>query len=212
MKRYGWLALALLAGGCDEVRQVRMSFGEEGEGLDGFLCREDESNAYLLERAQPRAGAASLVVDFIELEGAPGCRSGQLIRWCATHDCRVLAEHRTCTALPLPNVEGAGRDVARARVLEAFRGLSGSRVSSDAPDRFLIVRATATLQPCDSVLPSAEVPLPELLEDELVGCAYSCPVLLDQLEQDVFLGFDTLTEKCAQGVRVCASGSLRWEP
>jgi hypothetical protein len=37
-------------------------------------------------------------------------------------------------------------------------------------------------------------------------------VLLDQLEQDVFLGFDTLTEKCAQGVRVCASGSLRWEP
>lgn len=212
MKLHGWLALALLVGGCDEVRQVKMSFGEEGEGLDGFLCREDASDAYLLERSRPQDGASSLVVDFIELEGAPGCRSGQLIQWCATHDCRVLAEHRTCTPFPLPDVEGTDRSVARGRLLDTIRGLSGARVSSDAPDRFIIVRATATLQPCDSLLPSPENALPELLEDALVGCAYSCPVLLDQLEQDVFLGFDTLTEKCAQGVRVCASGNLRWEP
>lgn len=212
MKRHTWMALALLLAGCsEEVRQVRMSFGEEGEGLDGFLCREDEGNAFLLERASS-PGAASLVVDFIELEGAPGCRSGQLIQWCATHDCRVLAEHRTCTPFPVPDVGGTGRDEARTRVLEATRSLSGALVSADAPDRFIIVRATATLQPCDSVLPSEATPLPELLEDALVGCAYSCPVLLDELEQDVFLGFDTLTERCAQGVRVCASGSLRWEP
>ena len=52
----------------------------------------------------------------------------------------------------------------------------------------------------------------QTIDLELVGCAYSCPALLDAVEGDVYLGFDTLTEQCAQGVRVCASGNLRWRP
>lgn len=208
----GLLALVLLTG-CNEVRQVRLTFGEEGEGLDGFLCRQDDG-AYLLSRAVPAGGGpvpSSLVIDFIRLEGLPGCRSGQLIRWCADHDCSVIPEHRVCIPAPLPDITGLPRAEAREEIREALRNLSGASVSTEAPDEFIIVRATATLQPCDELVPGGAT-LPAMHEEELVGCAYSCPAELNAIEGDVYLGFDTLTEQCAQGVRVCASGDLHWRP
>ncbi|MBN1204082.1 MAG: hypothetical protein JXB05_04050 [Myxococcaceae bacterium] len=208
----GVLVLALLTG-CNEVRQVRLTFGEEGEGLDGFLCREDDG-AYLLSRAVPSGGGpvpSSLVIDFVRLGGLPGCRSGQLIQWCADHDCSVLPEHRVCLPAPLPDITGLPRPEARQQVREALRSLAGATVASEAPDEFIIVRATATLQTCDELQASGGA-VPTMTEEELVGCAYSCPALLDAIEGDVYLGFDTLTEQCAQGVRVCASGNLRWRP
>jgi hypothetical protein len=208
----GALALALL-GSCNEVRQVRLTFGEEGEGLDGFLCRVEDGD-YLLSKAVPPSGGpvpSSLVIDFVRLGGLPGCRSGQLIRWCADHDCAVMPEHRVCLPAPLPDITGLARSAAREQIREALRNLSGSTVASEAPDEFIIVRATATLQPCEELLVSSTAVQP-LRQEELVGCAYSCPALLDAIEGDVYLGFDTLTEQCAQGVRVCASGDLRWTP
>jgi hypothetical protein len=208
----GALALALL-GSCNEVRQVRLTFGEEGEGLDGFLCREDDGD-YLLTGAVPPEGGpvpSSLVIDFVRLGGLPGCRSGQLIRWCADHDCAVMPEHRVCLPAPLPDITGLPRPEAREQIREALRSLAGATVASEAPDEFIIVRATATLQPCEELQASGAV-VPSMNEEELVGCAYSCPALLDAIDGDVYLGFDTLTEQCSQGVRVCASGNLRWRP
>lgn len=208
----GLLALMLLTG-CNEVRQVRLTFGAEGEGLDGFLCREDDG-AYLLSRAVPAGGGAvpsSLVIDFVRLGGVPGCRSGQLIRWCADHDCSVIPEHRVCIPAPLPDITALPRTEAREEIRQALSSLAGASVSSDAPEEFIIVRATATLQPCEE-LEASGGSLPALDEEELVGCAYSCPVALNAIEGDVYLGFDTLTEQCVQGVRVCASGDLHWRP
>ncbi len=208
----GLLALVLLTG-CEEVRQVRLTFGEEGEGLDGFLCRE-EDGSYLLSRAVPAGGGqvpSSLVIDFIRLEGLPGCRSGQLIRWCADHPCSVIPEHRVCIPSPLPDITGLKRPEARAEIHEALRNLSGAPVASEAPDEFIIVRVTATLEPCEALQASGDT-VPALREEELVGCAYSCPVELNAIEGDVYLGFDTLTEQCTQGIRVCGSGDLHWRP
>ncbi|WP_224367317.1 hypothetical protein [Hyalangium versicolor] len=200
----GLLALMLLTG-CNEVRQVRLTFGEEGEGLDGFLCREDDGT-YLLSRAVPAGGGtvpSSLVIDFVRLGGLPGCRSGQLIRWCADHDCSLIPEHRVCIPAPLPDITDLPRPEAREEIRQALRNLSGSSVSTEAPEEFIIVRAVATLQTCD-VLAASGGALPAMDEEALVGCAYSCPVELNAIEGDVYLGFDTLTEQCAQGVRVCS--------
>lgn len=208
----GLLALALLTG-CNEVRQVRLTFGAEGEGLDGFLCREDDGT-YLLSRAAPAGGEpvpTSLVIDFVRLGGLPGCRSGQLVSWCADHDCAVMPEHRVCIPTPLPDIAGRPRAEAREAVREALSSLSGAAISREAPEEFIIVRTTATLQSCDELAASGDG-LAALSEEALVGCAYSCPVELNAVEGDVYLGFDTLTEQCAQGVRVCASGDLHWRP
>jgi hypothetical protein len=208
----GLLALMLLTG-CDEVRQVRLTFGDEGEGLDGFLCREDDG-AYLLSGAVPAGGGqvpSSLVIDFVRLGGLPGCRSGQIIRWCADHPCTVIPDHRVCIPAPLPDITGLTRADAREEIREALRSLSGAAVSSEAPDEFIIVRATATLESCEALQASGGT-VPTMNEEELVGCAYSCPVELNAIEGDVYLGFDTLTEQCAQGIHVCASGDLHWRP
>ncbi|MCK8502308.1 MULTISPECIES: hypothetical protein [Myxococcus] len=207
----GLLAWGLFTG-CNEVRQVRLTFGAEGEGLDGFLCREDDG-AYLLSRALPAGGGdvpSSLVIDFIRLGGLPGCRSGQLVSWCAEHDCAVIPGHRVCIPAPLPDITDLPRPEARQVIGQALGSLSGASVSSEAPEEFVIVRATATLQSCEELAASGGGAA--LREEALVGCAYSCPVALNAIEGDVYLGFDTLTEQCAQGVRVCASGDLHWRP
>ena len=40
----------------------------------------------------------------------------------------------------------------------------------------------------------------------------SSPLLFDQLNQEVYLGFDTLTALCEQGVRTCSDSKLIWNP
>lgn len=201
--------LSLLLVGCVETRTVAITFGEDGEGLDGFLCK-DGSGQQLLSRV-PSDGKASLVVDFVKLGGVPGCRTGQLMKWCQAHDCAPLQRTRSCLDVTLP-APGAPREELRAAVLASLRASGTRDAIADAPDEFVLVRVVGTTQRCDEVLPSGDGPLPTFDPTKLVGCAYSCPVLFDKVEQDVYLGFETLTAACEQGVRICSDGELHWQP
>jgi hypothetical protein len=89
------------------------------------------------------------------------------------------------------------------------RALKGELVTPNAPDEFVMTRAVATAQPCNELMSPAS---PDYEPDKLVGCAYSCPVLFDRVDQDVYLGFDTLTEYCEQGLRICSGKDLHWQP
>jgi hypothetical protein len=203
--------LLLVLSSCVETRSVALTFGSVGEGLDGFMCKDD-AGVMLLERV-PTDGQASLVIDFVRLGGVPGCRTGQLMQWCMTHECVPIQSTRTCRGVKLP-LPGAPREQLREQLLEAMRSLdpSDSNASADAPDEFVLVRAVGTTQSCDTLLPSGSEPLPAFDKSKLVGCAYSCPVLFDKIEQDVYLGFETLTAACEQGVRICSDGQLQWQP
>ncbi|MFZ5470797.1 MAG: hypothetical protein ACOZIN_15335 [Myxococcota bacterium] len=206
------LAVVMCLWGCVETRSVGLNFGEAGEGLDGFLCK-DGSGKLLLERLGDGGSArpASLVFDFVRLGGVPGCRSGQLIRWCAAHECVPIAQARACLTVELPS-GGDERSSLRAALSEGLRSLEGQSVIGDAPDEFVIVRMVGTTQSCEALTPSAGGALPSFERSALVGCAYSCPVLLDRAEQEVYLGFETLTEQCEQGVNICADDQLHWQP
>jgi hypothetical protein len=203
----------LLAAACAQYREVTVTFGDTGEGLDGFLCR-DTNSMLLLDRLGADAGTspASLVTDIVGIEnGQPGCRTGQLIKWCSAHACGPMPRRRNCETLQLPTgVSGLAREDVRARVREQLQRLSGTQVVADAPDEFVILRVVATRQPCDQVMPAGDV-LPDLDPMQLVGCAYSCPTLFDRAT-DVYLGFETLTASCEQGVRICAGNELHWQP
>jgi hypothetical protein len=201
--------LLLLLSSCVETRSVALTFGSEGEGLDGFMCK-DSSDTLLLSRLPPD-GAASLVVDFVRLGGVPGCRTGQLVKWCSTHECVPIQSTRTCLDVKLP-APGAPREELRAALLTAMRSLGSPEASADAPDEFVLVRVVGTTQSCDTLLPAGQDPLPAFDKSKLVGCAYSCPVLFDKVEQDVYLGSETLTTSCEQGVRICSDGQLQWQP
>jgi hypothetical protein len=210
-------AAVVLLLACVETRTVSVTFGEEGEGLDGFLCT-DASKRRLLERlAAPDAGVAgraSLVVDFVRLGGVPGCRTGQLVKWCAAHECTPIEGGRSCVEVELPTAVASGaREDLRAALLEALRAVRATDITADAPDEFVLLRVVGSAQRCEELLPSSSSPaLPAFDADGLVGCAYSCPVLFDAVEQDVYLGFETLVGQCEQGVRVCADGALHWQP
>lgn len=207
------VTLALMLG-CVEVRNVSVTFGEQGEGLDGFMCK-DTSNQYLLQRLS-QSGATvptSLVVDFVRLGGVPGCRTGQLVEWCRTHDCGPIPTTRSCVTVDFPaDVAGMERAQVRAKLRERIAAMSGTPIFADAPDEFVMVRVVASAQPCEQLLPQQGAPLPPFDANQLVGCAYSCPVLLDRVEQDVYVGFDTLVAQCEQGVRTCADRELHWQP
>lgn len=204
----------VLAAGCTPTRTVSVTFGTDGEGLDGFLCK-DASGKFLLERLQEADGGtatASLVVDFIHLGGVPGCRTGQLIKWCESHDCSPLRTTRSCVTVPLPSrTDGLTRDALRTAVLNAMKQADAAEVIADAPDEFVLARVVGTTQPCADIAPVAPAELPAFESADLLGCAYSCPVLFDKVEQDVYLGFETVTG-CEQGVRICADGQLHWQP
>lgn len=205
---------SLVVASCTESRRVGVTFGAEGEGLDGFMCR-DKAGSELLDRLVDPSGAvrpANLVVDLIRLGGVPGCRSGQLVKWCAVHECSAIASSRSCVTVNLPaDVSTLERPDLRARILDSLRAVSGHSIVEDAPGEFLLLRIIGTAQSCDEMMTSAdEIPLFD--PEQLVGCAYSCPVLIDEVEQDVYLGFETLTAQCEQGVRLCAAQDLHWQP
>ncbi len=210
------LFLIGLLAGCSVQKEVAVSFGSEGEGLDGFMCK-DSTGKYLLDRAQNDGGIApaSLVVDFVRLGGVPGCRTGQLIKWCATHECRPLSSSRACVPTTVPAITtGMMREELRAALLSAFRLTGENGVIGDAPDEFVIVRVVGSLESCSQLMPPMGTELPAFDKTKLLGCAYSCPVLLDRVQQgqDVYLGFETLTAQCEQGVRSCSDGELHWQP
>ena len=94
------LAAALLAviGACVNPNPVKVTFGADAQGLDGFLCK-DKDNQMLLDRLRPAYGdagvsgpdagvaRASLVTDFVTVSGLQSCRTSELIDWCKTHPC-----------------------------------------------------------------------------------------------------------------------------
>lgn len=208
--------LLVVLGACSVQKEVALTFGSDGEGLDGFMCK-DSTGALLLERAKQDGGTAqaSLVFDFVRLGGVPGCRTGQLVKWCSSHECRPLATTRACLPATLPTITtGMPREALRQALLDSFRSAREQGVLNDAPDEFVIVRVVGSLEPCDRLLPAMGAELPAFDKSQLIGCAYSCPVLLDRVEagQDVYLGFETLTGVCEQGVRTCSDGELHWQP
>jgi len=208
------MGLGLLLASCVQTRQVELTFGDEGEGLDGFMCR-DTSGAPILDRLQDGAGQmqpAALVLDFIRLGGLPGCRSGQVMSWCVDHPCAPIASHRACVEAQFSSVDGLTRPQMRAALQQTMTSLKGTLLTGDAPDEFVLVRLVGTAQSCDQLAAQPDGTLPAFDDSKLVGCVYSCPVLLDSLQGDLFLGFDTLTDLCEQGVRVCAAGDLHWQP
>ncbi len=207
-----WLVLLCLLSGCVQTHSVSLTFGSQGEGLDGFMCK-DSSGSMLLSRL-PSDGQASLVIDFVRLGGVAGCRTGQLVEWCATHECAPIASTRSCVELTLPSpTAGLAREDLRAKLLAAMRAPGAKEALADAPDEFVLVRVVGTTERCSDVLPAANASLlPAFDQTKLIGCAYSCPVYFDRTEQPVYLGFETLTAQCEQGVRICSDGDLHWQP
>lgn len=208
------LLAGLAAAGCEERRRtVNITFGENLEGLSGFNCVQDgvDPPTPLVARAVDTGGGLRpvfLVVDLLELgNGIPSCRPAQILSWCGTHECRASRGRRVVQELDLSGIVPSAPDVFE-QVLGRLMDLDGERIFSDLPEGALILRVVGTVQPeAETLATEADGDYVPFDPSQLLGVAYSCPVVLSAASGQLFLGFDALNTQCEQGV-IIASGAF----
>ena len=201
------VSIAFLVVACSKSNDVTLLLGpDETTFSQGFRCLEAATDNFLVARAVVGNELRfQIVVDVIDLGGKfPGCRGEELLQACGTDGCPLAVSAnprgRYCQplAIPLTNDQRVIEDSIRA----ALR--SKPEVLRNAPDRPVMIRVVATTQPCAEIQQPAGDVYVNLRGDAAVGCAYSCPVQLDQVQGSISVSLDALSEYCESEVRVCA--------
>ncbi len=192
-----WFALLV---GCSPSHDVRVLFGPDEDTLTiGFRC-VDSGGTPLFARAID-ARHVAIVIDLLTVDDGsfPGCRGEELLLACSNGRCKRDA-NRYCVDLDfdaiLVDLDNADSLLA---LLSEVLHRDAPVISSDAPDVPTIVRAVATTQTCDAIGSGVLDPA------DAVGCAYSCPTLLDEVNGTISLSLDSLTTRCESLVRTCAA-------
>ncbi len=193
--------LALLLPACTRDNTITIELGKApvGNGLTvpiGFHCVSGDAG--LLERAIDTTKQVinfSVTVDFVAVEGVPSCRATELVNWCSTHTCQRVAgpQHRECVEfkdIPIP--PGMDRREVMAARLAALKGRVLDLVP---PEGTVLVRLSAAAQGCNE----------PYQRDKLLGCAFSCPIVLDSVRGEVLLDLPSLPRMCEPAVWTCAS-------
>ena len=196
------LLLVLVA--CQRTHDVTIQMGPNGNSLTvGFQCRAADGT-FLAQKALDANNqlAFNVVVDLIDLGGGlPGCRGEELVQTCAGGKCSIATRSdgtRFCVPMRIPL--GLVGQADQAQLVALVRDqLTKEPVTTDAPDRPVLIRSVATTEPCPTS-PTQPFDLARV-----IGCAYSCPVVLDDISGPVSLSLDALDNNCEPEVRVCAS-------
>ena len=133
----------------------------------------------------------------------PGCRGEELFAACGGGACEIVTRPdgtRYCEDITVSQADvAAAMKDNFAPMLNSIRTqLQAQPITLDAPDDPVLIRSVATTESCAAV-PAAFDPT------QLVGCAYSCPVQLDEVDGPVALSLDTLTRACEREVKFCAA-------
>ena len=195
---------ALLGVGCapNENRVDLEVYDDPQFGPSGFYCMDPKlPPPRLLAQRALDEGSVRLVLDFAQLEGFAGCRRAELKASCARQSCQADLKRRVVADFPIDTSALPSGDSA-ATLRAVFRQFkrAGKLAVEDAPDGTVLVRLVATID--DPANLKTKVAFDE---DKLVGCAHSCPVVLDELHGALWLGLDTLGQACATGVFYCAN-------
>lgn len=208
-------SLATLVG-CQVEHKVKLELaGDAGSISQGFLCRTEAAlpglaaGDFLFERGHDLASGEvrfSIVVEVTSLgDVLPGCLPEEILGVCrSVGDCPSAG--RFCAPIVAQGPRGKRLATMNESETAAFVGQLGAALKAlpplfrDAPDGPVVVRAVATTEPCET-LDVAE----RFAVDGLMGCAYSCPVVLDDLDGALRLGFATSDDFCAAEVRGCAA-------
>jgi len=196
-----WL---LALGACADHRTVTLLFGPNDTTLTaGFSCRDD-ANVPLIERTHRGAMYTfQIVIDTLELGNTyPGCRGEELIAACSNGGCSSYS--RYCVSVSIAQ----GDISSPAAILASLHAQIGHpELIASAPSSPIVVRAVATEQPCAELVPAGGS-FPRLAPELAVGCAYSCPVVLDDFRGSLGMALDTLDDHCASQVAACTRFSL----
>jgi hypothetical protein len=210
--RAAWL---LVLAACQQAHVVTLQLGPSEDTLSvGFVCREDPlpgmpsmMTPLLAGRGIQPDGSLkfSMIVDVITLGGVlPGCRGEELFSGCQdSGDCEIVPRAdgtRFCVEVEVSRqalTAAMGNTPDLAPMLEEIRArLDDEPVTLDAPDEPVMIRAVATTEAC----------VPDTFDfEQLIGCAYSCPAQLDEVDGPIALSLDAINDRCEFEVKACAS-------
>ncbi|MBI2893059.1 MAG: hypothetical protein HYY06_05870 [Deltaproteobacteria bacterium] len=211
--------VALLLGlGCSTYNKVSLEFADvpTGDGdvsvPHGFFCKVDGRPlaAVASEAAGEATGRACIVTDLIYWNSRqmPGCRPAELLNFCrkGENDCEPI--RRGVVDVDLP--DGGTFAERVAQTLATVRGKPAEVY--DTPALPLVVRVFATFQPCADLDPGEAGDRISGHDQDLVfGCAYSCPVWLDDVRGEILLDLDSFDPECGRSVRACSSNDFARE-
>jgi hypothetical protein len=219
------LAVLALLPACQrvEVREVELAFAErvnasapDAGSLSGFTCSVPDDGGLtatpLIRRALvPEAGGQSLrmslVVQTIDVGDNPGCRDTKVLNYCLREAgaCAPVPDSALCVELatePLPSAETRTQRL-HALLAELVHspdaGLSGALYAGAPTDRWVILRAVGSTASC-AELAARDYSFPR---GSLVGCAFSCPVILSSWSGPLWLD-SSATGRCEAQVVDCA--------
>lgn len=194
---------------CSPEHPVTLELGVTGDPdrlPAGFACKRANGDLMVQDALNGNQFAMSLVVDFLDMNGGvPLCRGDAISTWCQDHGgclpIEIPGGVRFCTEMRL--VVDPQDPVAAAAAFNA--ALSGAVVIGDAPDGAVMVRVVGTVQRCSEVESWTGTSYPAYAPGKVVGCEYSCPVFLDEVEH-LTVSLDTFDQNCEQQVLSCAAG------
>lgn len=214
------IAGAALAAGslvaCQVEHRVKLELAGAADSItQGFLCRTETAlpslvpGDFLFERGHDLATGAvrfSLVVEVTSLgDVLPGCLPEEILGVCRQADSCPSAA-RFCAPIEAAGPRGKRLAMMNEAEAIAFIAQLGAALRAlpplfrDAPDGPVVVRAVAATGSCAELAARGRFEV-----DSLMGCAYSCPVVLDDLDGALRLGFATSEPFCAPEVRGCAA-------
>jgi len=193
----------LMVLGCERTHDVSIRLGPDDKSVTtGFQCRRADDTfigdiALVGDRLK-----FNVVVDFIDLGGGvPGCRGEELVKTCKQPGaCTIATTTRYCAPLDLPVALIGQADQKQLIGLVHDQLVAQGAITTDAPNGPVLVRAVATTESCAAITPGHA-----FTPDQVIGCAYSCPVVLDEIGGPIGLSLDVLDDHCEAQVKVCAS-------
>ena len=204
------LVLLVTLVACQREHEVTVLLGPNATTpSQGFLCKQDGApTMYLLQTPATFDGAMvhfNLVVDIVSFGGRlPGCRGEEILEACRSSPCKLAlpaGATRYCQPVSFPISLASDR----AKLMESItKQLEARSIIDDAPNEPVLIRAVATSQPCSAITTPTNSTYPVLDGSLAVGCAYSCPAVLDDVSGPISLSLDALNDQCESTVRVCA--------
>lgn len=205
------LLLALVA--CTDVHHVTLLVGTSSSTLSGgFTCPDPDAPGHLLfERALEDSLDFSMLVDFIDLgDQFPSCLAEDVVAACSgSNSCGITVADAPVRFCEEVHIDRAALGSDPQTAIRNYLAENFSNITSEAPHRAVIVRAVATTQACGQLTVTTTAEWPAPAPADVLGCAYSCPVDLDDLDGTLQLGLNldlkgATAQQCVAAIDACA--------
>jgi hypothetical protein len=183
------LACLLLAG-CAAHHEVELDLTSRRP----LACIEgDRSTDLVVGRTQTAANRSRdlvYVFDFVTMTGFPRCGAGSIADFCTGDACALSVEDRRCVRVPREHLDAvlAAHPGELPTPIEVVPDEALGALLADAPDGPLLIRLVATMEDASGLCDGAAIR--RFDPDLVVGCAYSCPVVLDDAREPIPLDLD----------------------